>query len=128
MTSAKNFLLTTDEKKKAVRGKKDEEFETGDFKFQILISKLLDHLDRKIEIIANHKFLDTLKQIMLFVIVVVTNDMHRKVDTSVKNMSGSVTTKWSKVKLCQKLKQASNICNQHSMNECELLRSKPFEV
>jgi len=92
---SKEFPIDHRRKKiKAVRGKKDEEFETGNyFKFQILISKLLDHLDRKIEIIANHKFLDTLKQIMLFVIVAVANDMHQKVDTSVKNMSGIVTTK-----------------------------------
>ena len=65
---------------------------------------------------------------MLFVIVAVANDMHQKVDTSVKNMSGIVTIKWSKGKLCQKLKQASKIWNQHSMNECELLSSKLFEV
>lgn len=48
--------------------------------------------------------------------------MHRKLDTSVRNMTGTVTANWSKGMLCQELKQASKICNQYSLYACEHFR------
>lgn len=78
--------------------------------------------------IVNYKFLDTLKEIILFVSVTVANDMHRKLDTSVRNMTGTVTANWSKGMLCQELKQASKICNQYSLYACEHFISKLLYV